>query len=209
MPFVLPFRCCGRVRSPRPSFWRCAKKPRWTRTSRSRWTRWVSPPRRRVGRTRRAGRAGRAERSRPVKVADVMSRDVVTAKPDTPFKDVVERMLERNVSGLPVVDDLGRLLGVVTEADLIAKEGYGGRRHRALTLVAAFCAGHDPTWIRRAPGMVAGEIMSCGAATATPHDDAQTAARAMLERHVKRLPVVDDHGKLCGIVSRQDLLRAF
>jgi CBS-domain-containing membrane protein len=144
-----------------------------------------------------------------MKVFEVMSRHVITVTPDTSFKEIVERLLEHDISALPVVDTDGRLVGVVTEADLVAKEAYGCRRHRAIGLVAAYFAGRDPTWVRRSSGLTAADVMSVGVATASPDDDAKTAARIMLERHVKRLPVVGHAGQLQGIVSRRDLLRAF
>ena len=138
-----------------------------------------------------------------------MSHDVITVTPDMSFKAAVQRLLERDISGLPVVDSTGRLVGVVTEADVMTKWAGGGRRHRALTLVAAHLTGHDPAWVRRASGLTAAEIMTSAVATARPDDDVRTAARVMLERNVKRLPVVDEDRRLAGIVSRQDLLHAF
>ncbi|HVW34268.1 MAG TPA: CBS domain-containing protein [Acidimicrobiia bacterium] len=140
-------------------------------------------------------------------VGEVMSRAVFTVKPETPFKDVVETLLRNDVSGVPVVNDEGRLLGIVTEADLVSKEAYGGRRRRPLRLLADAFTG-DVRWVQRAKGLTAEAIMTPWPWTVRPTDDTAFAARRMLESRVKRLPVVDDEHRVVGIVSRHDLLRA-
>lgn len=75
------------------------------------------------------------------RVQDLMTREVFTVGPDTAFKDVVEALLRNDVSGLPVVDDEGRLLGIVTEADLVSKEAYGGSRRRAVQVLVDVLGG--------------------------------------------------------------------
>jgi CBS domain-containing protein len=143
-----------------------------------------------------------------IKVGDVMTREVVTVHPDTPFPQIVERLLENNIGGLPVVDPNGTLLGIVTEADLITKEAYEHGRRRHLDLVIDHLTGRDPAWIRKAEARCAGDLMTVDVHTASPHEDLATAARRMLEEHHKQLPVVAD-GRLVGIVSRKDLLKPF
>lgn len=143
-----------------------------------------------------------------MRVCDVMTSPVVTVTPDAKFADLVDRLLTANVSGLPVVDARGSLVGIVTEADLVSKEAYGYRRRRPLGLVSDYLRGHDPQWVRKAAGRTAREIMSAEVATASPDDDVAFAARLMLASHHKRLPVVDE-GRVVGIVSRHDLLRPF
>lgn len=71
-----------------------------------------------------------------MKVGDIMATDVVSVAPDTPFKEVVDRLLRAGVSSLPVVDAEGKLIGLITEADLISKEAYDGHRRRAVALLA-------------------------------------------------------------------------
>jgi CBS domain-containing protein len=142
-----------------------------------------------------------------MKIEDVMSTDVVTIGPDVPYTDVVDCLLNHGISGLPVVDDTGRLLGIVTEADLVSKEAYAPRR-RALGLLADYFRGRDPQWVRKSAGLTAREVMTAAADVCTPDEDLGEAARRMLERHHKRLPVVVD-GRLVGIVARRDLLRGF
>jgi len=143
-----------------------------------------------------------------IKVRDVMTKDVVTVAPDTPFPQIVELLLEKNISGLPVVGPSGTLLGIVTEADLITKEAYEHGRRRHLDLVIDHLTGRDPAWIRKAEGRRARDLMTVDVDTASPDEDLATAARRMLEKHHKQLPVVSDR-RLVGIVSRKDLLQPF
>lgn len=141
-------------------------------------------------------------------VREVMTTPVITAGPDTPFAELVDKLLTHDISGLPIVDGHGHLLGVVTEADLISKEAYGHRRRRSLELVADFLRGRDPAWVLKGAGRTAADLMTRGAVTASPGDDLVLAARQMLEDNHKRLPVVEDE-RLVGIVTRHDLLQPF
>lgn len=143
-----------------------------------------------------------------MKVRDVMTTPVVTVRPDATFADVVDQLLANDISGVPVVDADGQLVGMVTEADLVSKEAYGYRRRRALGLVADYLRGRDPQWVRKAAGRTATDVMTAAPATASPDDDLAVAARHMLESHHKRLPVIED-GRVVGIVSRHDLLQPF
>jgi CBS domain-containing protein len=144
-----------------------------------------------------------------MKVREVMTRDVVSVTPGTPFKEVVEALVRANVSGLPVVGGDGRLVGLITEADLITKPAYGGRRRRALALLADVVSARDHRWATKALGSVAGDLMTHNLAVCKAGDDIRAVARRMLDAGVKRMPVVDHGGSLVGIVSRQDILRAF
>ena len=144
-----------------------------------------------------------------VKVRDIMATKVVTVDPETPYHEIVTLLLDHDISGLPVVDREGNLIGIVSEADLITKEAYdedGRRRH--LGVVRDHMLGRDTDWIRKSAGRNARELMTSPAQSISPDDDLASAARTMLERHLKRLPVVED-GKLVGIVARHDLLRPF
>ncbi len=135
-------------------------------------------------------------------IRDVMTTRVVTVRQDTPFKMVAALLAEHRISAVPVVDGLGRVVGVVSEADLLPKEFrvsrtglLGSWRHRGERALA------DAT--------AAEELMSAPAITVEPDRTVPDAARIMHRRGVKRLPVVDARGTLVGIVSRRDLLRAF
>ena len=144
-----------------------------------------------------------------MRVADVMTPEVVTTRPGTPFKQLVAALVDNDVSALPVVGDDGRPVGVVTEADLMSRASYGRVRRRALAVVAESLAGRDPAWLRKSEGLTAAELMTTPIATASPDDDVRVAARRMQERRVKRLLVVEPGGRLVGIVSRHDVLRLF
>ena len=142
-----------------------------------------------------------------MKVRDLMTSPAVVIGGDASFDEIVGVLLDNDVSGVPVVDDRGRLIGMVTEADLLSREGYGSRRRQPLGLVAEYLRGHDPQWVRKAAGQRARELMCHVVITASPDDDIGVVARTMLEEHHKRLPVVDD-GHVVGVISRQDLLAA-
>jgi CBS domain-containing protein len=138
------------------------------------------------------------------RVSDVMTSQVVTVSPSTPFKEVVEVLRTHRVTAAPVVDELGLVQGVVSEADLLLKQEYprdhepplGERlRHRA-----------DQA---RSRGTIARDFMSSPAVTIGEDATVQEAERLLHARHLKRLPVVDDDGRLVGIVSRADLLGVF
>jgi CBS domain-containing protein len=143
-----------------------------------------------------------------VEIRDIMSTPVVTVGPDATFDEIVELLLTNSVSGLPVVDEDGHLLGIVTEADLVSNQAYGYRRRRALALVVDHLRGRDPQWVRKSSGRVARELMSNVLSVVTPDEEVAAAARRMLEDGHKRLPVVED-GRLVGIVARMDLLRPY
>lgn len=143
-----------------------------------------------------------------MKVGDVMSSPVVTVGPEAPFPEIVDRLLTAGISGVPVVDADGRLLGIVTEADLVSKEAYGYRRRRALGLLADVLHGRDAAWVRKGAGRAARDVMTAPVDVVAPGDDLAAAARRMLERGHKRLPVVDG-GRVVGVVSRHDVLRPF
>jgi CBS domain-containing protein len=143
-----------------------------------------------------------------IKVRHVMTKDVVTIAPDTPFPEIVQCLLDKNISGLPVVGPNRGLLGIVTEADLISKEAYEHGRRRHLGLVIDHLTGREPDWISKAQGRLARDLMTQKVETASPDEDLATAARRMLDGHHKQLPVVKN-GRLVGIISRHDLLKPF
>jgi CBS domain-containing protein len=138
-------------------------------------------------------------------VEDVMTTEVVTARLDTPLKAVARLLVERRVSGMPVVDEAGGVVGVVSEADVLVKERDSsvGRRRRAPLFGRA-----APKEQAKRAAHVAGDAMTTPAVTIEPFWSVAAAAREMLDHGINRLPVVRD-GRLVGIVSRADLVRAF
>jgi len=139
-----------------------------------------------------------------MRVADVMTTEVLTVKPDASLKHVAELLSKCGISGLPVVDAEGRVLGVVSEADIILKE----RRRRQPGFWRRVFDGEEPL-SAKATARTAGEAMTSPAVTVTADRRIDAAAALMLDRQVNRLPVLDRAGKLAGIVTRADLVRAF
>lgn len=139
-------------------------------------------------------------------VQSVMSRDVVSVHAFTPFKQIVWILRDHGISAVPVVDEHGHVLGVVSQADLIEKQA-----RKSPTATAA----HRPmTWRTRAARLkahaaCADTLMTRPAITVHFDADLNTAASLMSSRNVKRLPVVDAEGRLLGVVSRGDLLVPF
>jgi CBS domain-containing protein len=137
-------------------------------------------------------------------VADVMTRDVLTVRESTPFKEVAWFMRARGVSALPVLGADDAVVGIVSESDLMLKE-------------EGLAAAMPPLFERRrrrrerakATGTMAGELMTAPAITVSATAPLAEAARTMHQREVKRLPVVDERGRLVGIVSRADLIKVY
>ncbi|MFI8091034.1 CBS domain-containing protein [Streptomyces sp. NPDC086080] len=139
----------------------------------------------------------------PSVVSDVMTSTVVALAGGASFKDIAKTMEEWGISALPVLDGAGRVIGVVSEADLLRKEEVrDSDPHRP-----AF--GRRPAGPDKAAAVTAEELMTTPAVTVPPDATLATAARIMARQRVKRLPVVDGTGVLKGIVSRTDLLKVF
>jgi CBS domain-containing protein len=145
---------------------------------------------------------------RALRVGDVMSTGVVAVTPGTPFRDVVELMLRHEISAVPVVDDVYGLVGLISEADLISKQAYGGRRQPVLDGFSGL-ARQEARELTRSRRRTAREIMSAPVETAHVDDPLRAIARRMGENRLKHLVVVDGSRRLVGLVSRRDLLRAF
>jgi CBS domain-containing protein len=143
-----------------------------------------------------------------MRVQDIMSSPAITAGRFDGFKEVVGRMLDAGISGMPVVDDDGHLVGMVSEADLVAKEAYGNRPARPLDVVAEILGGRTWVWEEKAKARRVYEVMTpVPLREATPDEDVRVAAQRLL--HVKRLPVIDQDGKVLGVVTRRDVLKSF
>jgi CBS domain-containing protein len=143
-----------------------------------------------------------------LKIADVMTKPVLTVRRNTPLKDVARLLIDSGVSGLPVVDDDGAVVGVISEADFLVKEqGAGEIHHRRL---ARLLGESDETrhQIDVISARSAGEAMTSPAVTIEAARPIREAATIMTSRRVNRLPVVDQ-GRLVGIVTRADLVRAY
>lgn len=138
-------------------------------------------------------------------VKDLMTPQVVTIGPATPFKEIVARLANHRVSAVPVVDDDGLVLGVVSEADLLLKEEFPDPDAD----IPLFWTKRRRLERDRAAATTARDLMSVALVSIAPEATVAEAARRMHTAGVKRLPVLDEGGRLVGILSRADLLKVF
>ena len=139
-------------------------------------------------------------------VSDVMTNNVITVNSSTSYKAIVRTLVENDISAVPVIDGAWHVEGVVSEADLLAKEAMAGQdRPGHLELLAR----HTRRAADKSEGNRAVTLMTSPAITVSPSAGLSVAARLMTRHAVKRLPVVDGDGVLVGIVSRHDLLSAY
>jgi len=143
-----------------------------------------------------------------MKAADIMVKDVVTVGPEAPVMDVAALMLERHISGLPVVDGGGRVLGIVSEGDLIRRPELDTDRVKLgwLRLLLTDDESRARDFVKH-HGRTAREVMTQPAHSVPPETPLGEVVRLMERHRIKRLPVVE-RGKLVGLVTRTDLLRA-
>jgi CBS domain-containing protein len=142
-----------------------------------------------------------------MRVDQVMTRDVMTVPRDTSLRDVARILADRRISGLPVLDEAGKLAGVVTEADVLVKEMEQKERRGG---VVGWLLEPDEGWREnKFEARTAGQAMSSPVITVRPTDQVTKAATLMIENGINRVPVVDDAGSVVGIVARADLVRAF
>jgi CBS domain-containing protein len=145
-----------------------------------------------------------------LRVSDVMTRRVVTVHQGQPFKDLVQLMHDHGVSGVPVVDDDGRLVGIVSEADLLLSDVKGREpKPRSLFLEWLLHPKRLQEMEERAQDARARDVMVKDVISVRPDTPLQEAIRTLLRHGVKRLPVVDSEQRVVGIVSRRDLLSPF
>jgi CBS domain-containing protein len=141
-----------------------------------------------------------------MRVKELMTTDVLTVRPGTQLKDAAQLLAEHRISGLPVVDEESRVLGVLSEGDILYKEAGAldkpGFFERLL-------AGPPAAFELKLAARTVGEAMSAPAVTIGPTRPVTVAANTMIDEGVNRLPVVDDQNRLVGIVTRADLVRAF
>ena len=139
------------------------------------------------------------------RVSDVMTTSVVTVDRITPYQEIDRLLTEREISGVPVLKMGRQVAGVVSEADLLAAEDETARKARLASAIGR-------RWrLRKRPhlSLTAEVLMTAPAVTIGPDATIPSAARLMNTHHIRRLPVIDEDGKLVGIVSRRDLLSVF
>ncbi|MFD5625229.1 CBS domain-containing protein [Streptomyces sp. NPDC127072] len=144
------------------------------------------------------------------KVGSVMATEVVRALYGTPFKEVARLLADHRISGLPVVDEDEQVIGVISETDLMVRQvrtsAPGGPKRRF------WLAGPTPGvrgQAAKARARTAGQLMSVPPVTVCADNTIAEAARTMAQRRVERLPVVDEEGRLVGIVTHRDLIQVF
>lgn len=136
-----------------------------------------------------------------MRVEQIMTTDVVSARPDTPLKDIARTLTERSISALPVLDEHGRLLGIVSEQDLLPRAHEAPARQGLVARLRGKPNGHPPT------AHVAADVMSSPVIAIEPFCSIPGAAAMMRNRGVKRLPIIRQE-RVVGIVSRGDVIRA-
>ena len=139
-----------------------------------------------------------------MKVIDLMTSEVVAVRPETPLKEAARLMVASRVSGLPVTDQQGVLVGIITEGDFLHREVERERPRRHGLLDALLGGAHS-----LAEAELVEEAMSTGVVTIPPDATLADAARVMAAREVKRLPVVGEDGRVLGVISRADIVAAF
>ncbi len=138
---------------------------------------------------------------------DVMTRNVVTVEPDTPVTEIARLLLEKRISGVPVVERDGRLVGIVSEGDLMRRVEEGRARSGSWWLAMLGIPEERAIEYVRTHGRRARDVMTRHLVTVTPDTPIGKVARLLEEKHIKRMPVVEND-RLVGIISRADLLRA-
>lgn len=141
-----------------------------------------------------------------MRLADVMTRDVVTVHPDTTLKDVARLLVQHRIGGMPVIDAEGVVVGVVSESDFVIKERGADHLPDSIMDRLAGRTAHDA---RRVAATTAGEAMSAPPITLQLQTGSvREAASMMLESGVNRIPVIHE-GRLVGIITRGDLVRLY
>jgi CBS domain-containing protein len=147
----------------------------------------------------------------PQTVAELMNRDLLTVTPATPLSEAIHLFVDRQISGLPVVDDAGKLVGVISESDLMWRE-KGLDRPLYLMFLDSVIYLQNPVErdrdLHKVLGQTVGEVMTEGAISITADATLPTAARIMHDKKIHRLPVVDAEDRPIGIITQGDIVRA-
>uniref|UniRef100_UPI00404762E2 CBS domain-containing protein n=2 Tax=Yoonia sp. TaxID=2212373 RepID=UPI00404762E2 len=140
-------------------------------------------------------------------VKDIMTQSVITVSKSTPVEEIAKLLLARHVSGVPVVDDTGRVLGLVSEGDLMRRVVDPAKPRRSWWLELFSNPTGDAADYIKTHGRIAADIMTKDVITVTEDTAVGEVARILEVEHIKRVPVLKG-GKLVGIVSRSNLLQA-
>lgn len=147
----------------------------------------------------------------PKTVADLMTRDVVVVQPQTPLQEAIKILAERRIAGMPVVDEQGNLVGVISETDLMWRETGVNPPPYIMFLDSVIFLQNPGKYERdlhKALGQTVGEVMTSDAISVHSNKLLPEAAKLMHDKKIRRLPVVDDNNKVIGILTRGDIVRA-
>ena len=142
-----------------------------------------------------------------MKARDIMTTKAVTVSPGTPVRDVAALMIEKHISGVPVLNDAGMLVGIISEGDLLRRPEIGTEKHRRRWLSFFTRADEQAREFIKSHALHAGDVMTTPVVHAAEDTPLADVVEMMEKHNVKRLPVLSD-GELVGIVSRRDMLRA-
>ena len=141
-------------------------------------------------------------------VADIMTREVVSVRTDMRVGQIARVFREHQLSGLPVIDEAGELVGIITELDMVKRHARP-QMPTFLPLLGAFLPLGTKEYkesLRRITGVMAEDIMTTPVNTISPDASVEDAATVMVSNRSNPLPVVDDSGRMIGIISRTDIL---
>ncbi|MBE9116692.1 CBS domain-containing protein [Lusitaniella coriacea LEGE 07157] len=144
-------------------------------------------------------------------VAEIMTPNPVTVKPQTPLQEAIQILAEKRISGLPVVDDAGALIGVISESDLMWQETGADPPPYVMFLDSVIYLKNPARYekeLHKALGQTVGEVMSDEPITVNTDCNLREAARLMHEKNVRRLPVVDSDKQVVGILTQGDIIRS-
>ena len=142
--------------------------------------------------------------ARRIFVRDVMTRNVIKVREDADINEVATLLSENRISGLPVVDGQGRVIGMITEADVLAMAGM--KKGHVFKDVIRHLLGEPLPGPKRSNHLR--DVMTSPAITTGPEADIREIALTLDKKRIKRLPVVDEQGRLIGVISRADIVRA-
>ena len=143
-------------------------------------------------------------------VADIMTTDPILVNPNTPLQEAISILADKEISGLPVVDETGKLVGVISESDLMWQESGIEPPPYIMFLDSVIYLKNPARYnkeIHKALGQTVAEVMSDRPITVRANESVPEAARIMHDKKVRRLPVVDQDSKVIGIVTQGDVIK--
>ena len=143
-------------------------------------------------------------------VADIMTTDPILVTPNTPLQEAISILAEKKISGLPVVDETGKLVGVISDSDLMWQESGVEPPPYIMFLDSVIYLTNPARYnkeIHKALGQTVAEVMSDRPVSIRAHQSVPEAARIMHDKKVRRLPVLDDSSKVIGIITQGDVIK--